>query len=186
MPSDNVADELNRREAERIGKILRGQPALGHGGGAGAHGGDIRSDADGRPARCCPSLVPRRRHARRSGPGTRLTPRSPTLATPAPAAPQPVAVVPTATPAQRLHRSAAGPGAAADPDAHSDPQPAGPTPPPSPTVTSGAPGRPFGQTQIVPPQQPTLTLEVHKGTAIKLPGPAATVLSPLQTSPTCR
>jgi len=39
----------------------------------------------------------------------------------------------------------------------------------------GAPGRPFGQSQVVPTEQPTLSLEVNKGTALKLPGPAATV-----------
>ena len=42
-------------------------------------------------------------------------------------------------------------------------------------MTGGAPGRPFAQSQIVPTEQPTLTLEVNKGTAIKLPGPASTV-----------
>ena len=39
----------------------------------------------------------------------------------------------------------------------------------------GAPGRPFGQSEVVPTEAPTLTLEVNKGTALKLPGPAATV-----------
>jgi len=42
-------------------------------------------------------------------------------------------------------------------------------------VTGGAPGRAFGQSQLVATQPPTLTLEVNKGTAIKLPGPATTV-----------
>ena len=42
-------------------------------------------------------------------------------------------------------------------------------------VTGGAPGRPFAQSQLVPTEAPTLTLEVNKGTALKLPGPAATV-----------
>ncbi len=37
------------------------------------------------------------------------------------------------------------------------------------------PTRNFGQSQLVPTQQPTLKLEVNKGTAIKLPGPATTV-----------
>jgi len=47
---------------------------------------------------------------------------------------------------------------------------------PGPTIAGGgAPGRPFAQSQVVPPQPPTLTLEVNKGTAIKLPGAAATV-----------
>src|SRR5947207_171142 len=47
--------------------------------------------------------------------------------------------------------------------------------PSQPVVTSGAPGRPFAQSQIVPTEAPTLTLEVNKGTALKLPGPASTV-----------
>ncbi|HKH68598.1 MAG TPA: type II and III secretion system protein family protein, partial [Reyranella sp.] len=47
--------------------------------------------------------------------------------------------------------------------------------PSQPAVTGGAPGRPFAQSQIVPTEAPTLTLEVNKGTALKLPGPAATV-----------
>ena len=46
---------------------------------------------------------------------------------------------------------------------------------PAPVVTGGAAGRPFGQSQLVPTEAPTLTLEVNKGTALKLPGPAATV-----------
>jgi pilus assembly protein CpaC len=47
--------------------------------------------------------------------------------------------------------------------------------PGQPTAPGGAPGRPFGQGQIVPTEQPTLTLEINKGTALKLPGPASTV-----------
>src|SRR6185312_8502757 len=56
-------------------------------------------------------------------------------------------------------------------------QPPSTTPPPStpPAATGGAPGRAFGQSQMVSPQQPTLRLEVNKGTAIKLPGAASTV-----------
>ena len=56
------------------------------------------------------------------------------------------------------------------------PPPAGGPPgQPAPVVTGGAAGRPFGQSQLVPTEAPTLTLEVNKGTALKLPGPAATV-----------
>jgi Flp pilus assembly secretin CpaC len=54
-------------------------------------------------------------------------------------------------------------------------QPTTPGAAPAPPSVSGAPGRPFAQSQVVPPQQPTLTLEVNKGTAIKLPGAASTV-----------
>jgi Flp pilus assembly secretin CpaC len=55
------------------------------------------------------------------------------------------------------------------------PVPTAPGAQPAPPSVSGAPGRPFAQSQVVPPQQPTLTLEVNKGTAIKLPGAASTV-----------
>jgi pilus assembly protein CpaC len=48
-------------------------------------------------------------------------------------------------------------------------------PPGQPAPAPGASGRPFGQSQLVPTEAPTLTLEVNKGTALKLPGPAATV-----------
>ena len=57
-------------------------------------------------------------------------------------------------------------------------QPPAPGAVPQPSAVGaggGAPGRPFAQSQVVPPQAPTLTLEVNKGTAIKLPGAAATV-----------
>jgi len=51
---------------------------------------------------------------------------------------------------------------------------AGPPGQPAPPA-GGASGRAFGQSQLVPTEAPTLTLEVNKGTALKLPGPAATV-----------
>jgi pilus assembly protein CpaC len=54
------------------------------------------------------------------------------------------------------------------------PAQAAPAAPPPPAVT-GAPSRSFGQSQQVPTQQPTLSLEINKGTALKLPGPASTV-----------
>jgi pilus assembly protein CpaC len=88
-------------------------------------------------------------------------PQSPRpLATPEPAGPTP------------LPRQAQAPR----PTTPTPVQPPAANPPTPPVITGGgAPGRPFGQSQIVPPQQPTLTLEVQKGTAIKLSGPAATV-----------
>jgi pilus assembly protein CpaC len=178
MPSDNVADELNRREAERVAKILQAAqptapqpvsaaaavPAPAAATSAVAHGQPFAVTAPGAPL-VQASLTP--------------TVSAPPLAAPTPPAPQqPVAVMPVATP------DPAGTGplprqAQARPPT---PTPVQPSPPPSvtspaaPTVTTGgAPGRAFGQSQVVPPQQPTLTLEVQKGTAIKLPGAAATV-----------
>ena len=55
------------------------------------------------------------------------------------------------------------------------PSPTGAGAPPAAPVVTGAPTRSFAQSQIVPTQQPTLTLEINKGTAIKLPGAATTV-----------
>lgn len=56
------------------------------------------------------------------------------------------------------------------------PAPSTPAAPPAGTpAVTGAPSRSFAQSQLVPTQQPTLNLEINKGTAIKLPGAAATV-----------
>ena len=54
------------------------------------------------------------------------------------------------------------------------PAQAAPAAPPL-AAAAGAPSRSFGQSQQVPTQQPTLSLEINKGTALKLPGPASTV-----------
>ena len=50
-----------------------------------------------------------------------------------------------------------------------------PPPPVAPPPVVGAPSRAFAQSQQVPTQQPTLSLEINKGTALKLPGAASTV-----------
>ena len=124
--TDNVSDDLNRRESERAAQAVRAMTA------------SLTPDA------AVGSAPP-------SPPAVTVTPSAPTpqfaqAPTPVPPAPvplQPPAVVP--------------PGQ------------------PPPVVSGGAPGRPFGQSQLVPTEAPTLTLEVNKGTALKLPGPAATV-----------
>ncbi len=173
MPSDNVADELNRRESERVAKALQAaQPATPQPVPAAATPTAAASPAKGQPFAVTAPGAPLVQAS--------LTPNvgAPPLAAPAPPAPpQPVAVMPVATP------DPAGSGplprqAQARPPTPTPVQPPSPstTSPAAPTVTTGgAPGRAFGQSQIVPPQQPTLTLEVQKGTAIKLPGAAATV-----------
>lgn len=88
-------------------------------------------------------------------------------------APKPASILPSTS---RLAQ-AQPPGAAPVPVPIQQPRPTiSATPAQAPaTVTSGAPGRQFGQSQMVSPQQPTLALEVNKGTAIRLPGPATTV-----------
>jgi pilus assembly protein CpaC len=173
MPSDNVADELNRREAERVAKLVQqaAQPTAPQAMPAAAAAPmPAALPAKGQPVPLAGtgSAAPLVQASLTPGVGT------PSLDAPAPAAPQPVAVMPVATP---------DPVAPAPLPRQAQARPPTPTPvqppaasPAAPTVTTGgAPGRAFGQSQVVPPQQPTLSLEIQKGTAIKLPGAAATV-----------
>jgi len=173
MPSDNVADELNRREAERVAKLVQqaAQPTAPQAMPAAAAAPmPAALPAKGQPVPLAGtgSAAPLVQASLTPGVGT------PSLDAPAPATPQPVAVMPVATP---------DPVAPAPPPRQAQARPPTPTPvqppaasPAAPTVTTGgAPGRAFGQSQVVPPQQPTLSLEIQKGTAIKLPGAAATV-----------
>jgi pilus assembly protein CpaC len=173
MPSDNVADELNRREAERVAKLVQqaAQPTAPQAMPAAAAAPmPAALPAKGQPVPLAGtgSAAPLVQASLTPGVGT------PSLDAPAPATPQPVAVMPVATP---------DPVAPAPLPRQAQARPPTPTPvqppaasPAAPTVTTGgAPGRAFGQSQVVPPQQPTLSLEIQKGTAIKLPGAAATV-----------
>ena len=173
MPSDNVADELNRREAERVAKLVQqaAQPTAPQAMPAAAAAPmPAALPAKGLPVPLAGtgSAAPLVQASLTPGVGT------PSLDAPAPATPQPVAVMPVATP---------DPVAPAPLPRQAQARPPTPTPvqppaasPAAPTVTTGgAPGRAFGQSQVVPPQQPTLSLEIQKGTAIKLPGAAATV-----------
>jgi len=159
-PTDNVADELNRREAERVAKLAQGaalppaaQPA------AAATPAATGTASAALPAKAAPLVQASLTPAADTPPAVAPMPAAPVatpIVTPDPPAPKPrqaQAPLPTPTPVQ----------------------PPAANPPAPPTVTSGAPGRPFGQSEVVPPQQPTLTLEVQKGTAIKLPRAATTV-----------
>jgi Flp pilus assembly secretin CpaC len=122
--TDNVSDDLNRRESERAAQAVRAMTA------------SLTPDAAMSTAPVQP----------------------PAAVTPSTAAPQ-FAQAPTPAPAP----------------VPIQPPPVAAPSPPAPVVTGGAAGRPFGQSQVVPTEAPTLTLEVNKGTALKLPGPAATV-----------
>jgi pilus assembly protein CpaC len=178
MPSDNVADELNRREAERVAKLVQqaAQPTAPQAMPAAAAAAPTPAVTAALPAKGQPvplaATMPAAPLVQAS-----LTPGvgTPSLDAPAPAAPQPVAVMPVATP-DPVAPAPLPRQAQARPPTPTPVQPPAANPPAAPTVTTGgAPGRAFGQSQIVPPQQPTLSLEVQKGTAIKLPGAAATV-----------
>ncbi|HLG45839.1 MAG TPA: type II and III secretion system protein family protein [Reyranella sp.] len=162
MPSDNVADELNRREAERVAKLAQEAPQA-----AAAATPAAALPAKGQPAPVA-TLRPAAPLVQAS-----LTPavdNSPTVTpTPVPPAAAPIATPDPVVPAPQPRE------AQARPPSPTPVQPPAVTPAAPPAVTSGAPGRPFGQSEIVPPQQPTLTLEVQKGTAVKLPRAATTV-----------
>ncbi len=155
-----MADDLNRREAERIARMLQGLAAPA----------TSNPSLEAKAADAAPALPPHAPMVKAS-----LTP---TVDIPPVGAPQAQAPAIVATPdlapapaGQPRHAQARPPSPAPVPI-----QPSAPGVMPAlPAVVSGAPARPFAQSQVVPPQQPTLTLEIHKGTAIKLPGPASTV-----------
>jgi pilus assembly protein CpaC len=148
-PGDDTAADLNAREAERTAKLYGGNNQV-----------DAKATVPAAPP-AAPAVTPpappvepkaveqpkiETRPASAPAPGPKNEPRVVQQAPPAPT-PTPVQPAPRTTPA-----------------------------PPAPTVTAGQPPqRPFAQSQLVPPQQPTLTLEQNKGTMIKLPGAAATV-----------
>ena len=176
-PTDNVSDDLNRRESQRVEALMRSMnspaattPAL--------------------PAAAVPVALPvdGKSAVATTGSSEAVPPRSPIVRsslTPTvdngpisavPSAPPPAAAgrpVPAAPPTQFVQAPTPTPAPVPiqPPAAGTPAQPA----PNQPAVTGGAPGRPFGQSQVVPTEAPTLTLEVNKGTALKLPGPAATV-----------
>lgn len=186
-PTDNVSDDLNRRESERAEQMVRqmnGQASAS-------------STAVAAPAASATPLVP----ATVTGP-TAPVDEPPTVAAIPARAPiatasltptvggapvptgAPVRQAQTQTQAQAQAQTQTQPGSPAPvPIRPVTPSPAAPsnaaTPsaaplPPAPAAV-GAPSRGFAQSQVVPTQQPTLTLEVSKGTAVKLPGPASTV-----------
>ena len=127
--TDNVSDDLNRRESERTAQAVRAMTAS-------------------------------------------LTPDAAVSSVPAPPPPSPIAVTPSAPVPQFAQAPTPQPSPAPVPI---QPPPVAAPSAPAPVVSGGASGRPFGQSQLVPTEAPTLTLEVNKGTALKLPGPAATV-----------
>jgi pilus assembly protein CpaC len=174
--TDNVSDDLNRRESERAAQAVRAMNS---------------SPAMAAPLAATPALMPpdnRAVEAKAAETKSAVESLPPTVAAIPPRAPIVSASltdagVGQATPAQSpvaVTPSAPAPQFAQAPTPAPAPVPIQPPPvaapsPPAPVVTGGAAGRPFGQSQVVPTEAPTLTLEVNKGTALKLPGPAATV-----------
>jgi len=168
-PTDNVSDDLNRRESERAAQAVRAMNASAPAAAPAATQGDSRP-IDAKAIELSPAidLMPPTQAA--------IPPRAPIVSASLTAdvgggqqgasPPQPqFAQAPTPVP----------PPTPTPAPVPIQPPAAGPASPPAPVVTGGAAGRPFGQSQVVPTEAPTLTLEVNKGTALKLPGPAATV-----------
>ena len=179
--TDNVSDDLNRREAERAESVVRslGAPAAVAAPAAAAIAtpaaiAPAAKEASVTPVDSLPPTVaaipPRAPIAKAA-----LTPTvdlgQPDLTPPPSAKPPTIVEQPQpAVPPTPKFAQAPTPGPAPVPI-----QPPAAGQPSQPVVTGGAPGRPFAQSQIVPTEPPTLTLEVNKGTALKLPGPASTV-----------
>ena len=187
-PTDNVSDDLNRREAERAAGVVREMTA----GPAPTSAPAINPAATAVPQTPGPRtpmqqpVVPLAAAASAiaTAPGSEpptvaaIPPRppivsaslTPTIDTQPSSEPAPAVVAaPPPAPKPKIQEAQARPPAPVPIQ-----PPAAGNPPPTPNVT-GAPSRSFAQSQLVPTQQPTLKLEVNKGTAIKLPGPATTV-----------
>lgn len=180
--TDNVSDDLNRREAERAASVVR---SLSAPAGLAAPAAALTApsaiapavkEAAATPVDSLPptvAAIPTRAPIAKAAltPGVDLG--QPDLVSPPPAAAPPT-IVEQPQPAAPLPKFAQAPTPAPTPLPVPIQPPAAGTPS-QPAVTGGAPGRPFAQSQIVPTEAPTLTLEVNKGTALKLPGPASTV-----------
>jgi pilus assembly protein CpaC len=183
-PTDNVSDDLNRREAERVEQAVRAMtsaapaaaptvaPAAMTTAGSSTEPKPVGTNAAGESLPSTVAAIPPRSSITRAAltPDVGLTP-------PTPAMPQPP--VATSPSVERAPPLSAPPQFAQAPTPQPAPAPVPIQPPaagtPSQPAPTGAPGRPFGQSQVVPTEQPALSLEVNKGTAVKLPGPAATV-----------
>ncbi len=187
-PTDNVSDDLNRREAERAAGVVReitaapaptATPATNTTAAALPQTPGPRTPvqqpivplaAAGAAMATAPGSEPPTVAAIPPRPPIVSASLTPTIATQPSSEPAPAVVAaPPPTPTPKIQEVQARPPAPVP----ILPPTAG-NPPPAPNVT-GAPSRSFAQSQLVPTQQPTLHLEVNKGTAIKLPGPATTV-----------
>ena len=164
-PTDNVSDDLNRREAERAEQAVRAMTASSPMAAPAVMQGNSRP-VDAKSIELSPAvdLMPPTEAA--------IPPRAPivsaSLTTDVGAGQQ------GAAPSQPQFAQAPTPVPPAPAPVPIQPPVAGPPGQPAPPA-GGASGRAFGQSQLVPTEAPTLTLEVNKGTALKLPGPAATV-----------
>jgi pilus assembly protein CpaC len=174
MASDTVADDLNRREAARAAEVVRELTAAAKPAAATV---PTAASVPASAAMTSPSSAPVIQ------PAVSTQGEPPTMAAISPRAP----IVAASLTSGGIQPNTAEGGVASPQMAQAQrpapvpiqPPAGGAAPGSSPTVVTGgpagAPGRAFGQSEIVSTQQPTLRLEVNKGTAIRLPGPATTV-----------
>jgi pilus assembly protein CpaC len=179
-PTDNVSDDLNRREAERAEQAVRAMSASS---------GSSPTAAVSSPALAVPAPTPTAVPTAGAPAEANQDQLPPTVAAIPPRLPittasltpdvgvgQPAPLTPSAPATPPSPQLVQAPTQPAPRPAPVPIQPPAATAPGQPApAPSGAAGRPFGQSQLVPTEAPTLTLEVNKGTALKLPGPAATV-----------
>ncbi len=187
-PTDNLSDDLNRRESERVEQAMRGMtspPAVSAPLAAAAATAVSPPVAAASAAPLPPTVAaipPRSPIVSASLTPDVGLPRMTPAISPAPVAAAPAAdrgagqvaqtqgqVQPQVAPMRPAPQLAQAPAPVPIPPTTT------PGAPRTPQVVGGAPSRAFGQSQIVPTEPPTLRLEINKGTAIKLPGPAATV-----------
>ena len=187
-PTDNLSDDLNRRESERVEQAMRGMtspPAVSAPLAAAAATAVSPPVAAASAAPLPPTVAaipPRSPIVSASLTPDVGLPRMTPAISPAPVAAAPAAdrgagqvaqtqgqVQPQVAPMRPAPQLAQAPAPVPIPPTTT------PGAPQTPQVVGGAPSRAFGQSQIVPTEPPTLRLEINKGTAIKLPGPAATV-----------
>ena len=162
--TDTVSDDLNRRESERAAQMMRDMAVTP------APASAVIPAVVPAPIANAPIPSVETKAADLQAPTVAAVPARTPIVT---AALTPDAPAPQAAPPAQPRQAQAQPPAPVPIQAPA----AGGAPPPRPAapVVTGAPSRSFGQGQMVPTQQPTLSLEINKGTAIKLPGPAATV-----------
>lgn len=179
-PTDEVSDDLNRREAERAAQFVQGLTAPPQGAaplaGAPVAVAPVASTIAAEPAKPAVNNLPPTVAAIPPRPpisSAALTPEV-QVSRPVMDPPQMPAMAPQGVPERGTSPIIQAQQAPPQP-VPIQPPAAGSAGQPSVITGGGAPGRAFGQSQIVPAQPPTLTLEINKGTALKLPGPAATV-----------
>jgi Flp pilus assembly secretin CpaC len=160
--TDNVSDDLNRRESERAAQVVQ------------QLNGSASASSTAVAVPTATSTPVSSGAVTAASPPVVTASLTPTVGGTQPGASLPVRELPVQQAQTQIQPPAQSPAPVPIRPVPQVPAQAAPAAPPPPAV-AGAPSRSFGQSQQVPTQQPTLSLEINKGTALKLPGPASTV-----------